>query len=76
MVTRDTGGRPVVETAPTSVYARKLLRLAFLDPALQADILAGRQPRGFRLETFLQAAIPLAWDEQRAALGWPAQTAS
>ncbi|HVR90382.1 MAG TPA: recombinase family protein [Novosphingobium sp.] len=76
MVTRDLGGRPVVETAPTSVYARKLLRLAFLDPALQADIFAGRQPRGFRLETFLQAAIPLAWDEQRAALGWPAQTAS
>ena len=72
MLGRDCHGRPTIATAPASAYERKILRLAFLDPALQDDILAGRQPRGFRLETFLRSAVPLAWIDQRAALGWPA----
>lgn len=71
MLERDSSGRPAIATAPASAYERRLLRLALLDPALQDDILAGRQPRGFRLETFLRSEIPLAWAAQRAALGWP-----
>lgn len=76
MLGRDCHGRPIVKAAPASAYERKILRFAFLDPALQADILAGRQPRGFRLETFLRAEVPLAWQDQRAALGWPADSSS
>jgi len=71
MLERDTSGRPTLGSAPASAYERKLLRLALLAPALQDDILAGRQPRRFRLETFLRSAVPLAWKAQRAALGWP-----
>lgn len=71
MLERDDAGGPVLAAAPASAYERRLLRLALLDPALQADILAGRQPRGFRLETFLRSEVPLAWTAQRAALGWP-----
>ena len=72
MLGRDRGGRPVIEAAPASAYERRLLRLAFLDPALQNDIVAGHQPRGFRLEAFLRGDVPLAWDAQRQVLGWPA----
>jgi hypothetical protein len=71
MLGRSPDGRPVIEAAPASAYERRLLRLAFLDPALQDAILAGLQPRGFRLETFLRSDVPLAWHAQRAALGWP-----
>ena len=76
MLSRDCQGRPIIAAAPASAYERKILRLAFLDPALQNDILAGRQPRGYRLETFLRSAVPLAWEAQRSALGWPASSAS
>jgi len=76
MLERDASGRPTITAAPASAYERKLLRLALLDPALQDDILAGRQPRRFRLETFLRSEVPLAWQDQRAALGWPTQLAS
>ena len=76
MLGRDGHGQPTLDAAPASAYERRILRLAFLDPALQADILAGRQPRRFRLETFLHAEVPLAWKDQRAALGWPADSIS
>ena len=76
MLGRDRHGRPSIEAAPASAYARKVLRLALLDPALQRDILAGRQPRGFRLEIFLRSEVPLGWDDQRAALGWPTKSGS
>jgi DNA invertase Pin-like site-specific DNA recombinase len=69
MVTRQRG-RPLLATAPASPYDRMVLRLAFLAPDLQADILAGRQPAGFTLERFRTIDLPLAWSAQRPALGW------
>ncbi len=70
MVERDDHGRAIVRTAPVSPYDRKILRLAFLAPDLQRDILAGRQPQRLMLETLIHQPIPLAWSEQRLALGW------
>ncbi|MEL1251187.1 recombinase family protein [Aurantiacibacter gilvus] len=65
-------GQPVMRTAPASPYERMILRLAFLAPAIQRDILQGRQPAEFNLELFKKIGLPLAWSEQRAALGWHA----
>jgi DNA invertase Pin-like site-specific DNA recombinase len=61
---------PIVTTAPVSRYERELLRLAFLAPDLQRDILAGHQPPTLTLEKLRHIDIPLGWDEQRQALGW------
>lgn len=69
MVERERG-LPAMSTAPTSPYDRKILRLAFLAPALQRDILAGHQPPALNLERFLQVEVPLSWKDQRQALGW------
>lgn len=76
MTEHDPSGRPMLTAAPASVYDRKILRLAFLAPEIQADIIAGRQPPGFRLEAFMRTELPLNWHEQRAALGWPAAPSS
>ena len=54
-----------------SPYDRSILRLAFLAPDIQRDILAGLQPPDLNLERLGNLAIPLAWSEQRVALGWP-----
>jgi site-specific DNA recombinase len=64
-------GMPTVRTAPDSAYKRKILRLAFLAPDLQRDIIAGLHPPELNLEQFMKTDVPLAWAEQRAALGWP-----
>ena len=64
-------GIPTVQTAPESPYDRKILRLAFLAPDLQHDLIAGLQPAGLNLERLMHEEIPLAWAEQRIALGWP-----
>jgi len=69
MLGRDPSG-PLLEAAPVSIYERKLLRLALLAPDIQRDILAGRQPRGFNLEAFVNTAVPLTWSDQRKAFGW------
>jgi DNA invertase Pin-like site-specific DNA recombinase len=61
---------PVVTAAPVSRYERELLRLAFLAPDLQRDILAGHQPPTLTLEQLRHMAIPLCWGEQRKVLGW------
>jgi len=45
-LTRREQGIPLVDAAPASPYDRMILRLAFLEPDLQRDILAGRQPPG------------------------------
>lgn len=71
MVRRERG-MPVVGAAPISSYDRTILRLAFLSPDLQRDILTGRQPPSLNLETLQKMAIPLCWERQREALGWPA----
>jgi hypothetical protein len=44
--------------------------LAFLDPTLQAAIVAGHQPAGLKLDHLLRMDIPLAWADQRAQLGF------
>jgi site-specific DNA recombinase len=63
-------GLPMVATAPASRYERELLRLAFLAPDLQRDILAGHQPPTFTLEKLRHLDIPLCWKRQRKVLGW------
>ena len=64
MVSRDADGMPVVNMAPTSPYARRLVRLAFLAPDLQRAILAGHQPPGLTLSQLMAGPIPLLWTEQ------------
>ena len=61
---------PLVDGAPVSPYERKILRLAFLAPDIQRDIVKGLQPPALNLETLMKMTIPLAWTEQRAKLGW------
>lgn len=67
---RTERGLPILDTAPDSPYARNILRLAFLAPDIQRDILAGRQPLHLNLEKLKKTAIPLAWSQQRKALGF------
>ncbi|WP_394270334.1 hypothetical protein [Qipengyuania sp.] len=62
-------GLPSMTSAPVSPYERNILRLAFLAPAIQQDILAGRQPAALTLGKLKQMKIPLAWSEQPAAPG-------
>lgn len=69
MLDRDRG-RPMLTEAPISPYDRRILRLAFLAPELQRDILAGRQPASLNLENVMAREIPLAWSDQRKSLGW------
>ena len=45
MLGRD-GGMPIIERSPVSDYDRNILRLAFLAPDIQRDIVtAGSRPR-------------------------------
>lgn len=71
MVGRDERGQPIIVTAPTSPYERRLLRLAFLAPDIQQAILAGRQPRSLNLEQLIHRDLPIAWSRQRETLGFP-----
>jgi DNA invertase Pin-like site-specific DNA recombinase len=61
-------GRPTAldTQAPQNAYQRRLCRLVFLAPDLQADIIAGRQPAGLSLDRLLRSEIPLSWTKQRA----------
>lgn len=70
MITRERG-LPLIMTSPVICHDRKIIRLAFLAPDIQQDILSGRQPPRLNLETLMHMPIPLAWHEQRTALGWP-----
>jgi site-specific DNA recombinase len=63
-------GIPLVTTAPASPYERMIQRLAFLAPAIQRDIMTGRQPANCTLELFKKIELPLDWSEQREVLGW------
>jgi site-specific DNA recombinase len=64
LVERDRSGLPNVEEMPRSRYAVRLMRLAFLSPRIQRDILAGRQPTSLRLEDLVRAPLPLCWRAQ------------
>jgi site-specific DNA recombinase len=53
-------------------YVAMLLRLTFLAPDITRAILEGRQPGGFTAQQLqTHATLPLAWPEQRQALGFP-----
>jgi site-specific DNA recombinase len=69
LLARDSAG-PMLRAAPTSIYERRLLRLALLAPDIQRDIVAGRQPLEFNLEAFMHSEVPLGWVDQRRAFGW------
>jgi hypothetical protein len=58
--------RAYLTQAPANPYERKLLRLAFLAPDLQRDIIAGRQPVELNLERLMAIEIPANWAAQRA----------
>jgi hypothetical protein len=52
-------------------YVALLLRLTFLAPDITRAILEGRQPGGFIAQKLVaHSAMPLAWPEQRQALGF------
>ena len=69
MLGQDAAGRPVLSSSPTSPYRRRLVRLAFLAPALQAAILSGRQPAGLTLARLLAAKFPIDWSAQMELFG-------
>ena len=57
---------PILQCAPRTLHERRLVRLAFLAPDLQAAILEGRQPAHVKLEQFIERPIPIDWEQQRA----------
>jgi hypothetical protein len=52
-----------VPHAPCAVHSPK-----FRPADALRDLLAGRQPKGLTLSTFIEADLPLTWTEQRALL--------
>jgi len=61
MVETDNAGMPSLEAAPDTAHRRRLVRLAFLAPALQKAILAGTQPPDLTLARLIQDPTPLLW---------------
>jgi site-specific DNA recombinase len=52
-------------------YFTRLVRLSYLAPDITQAILDGRQPRDLTAVKLLERSrLPLAWHEQRAALGF------
>jgi hypothetical protein len=43
-----------------------------LAPDIQLSILEGHQPAGLTFRHIMDHGVPLAWEEQRRALGFPA----
>lgn len=55
----------------TSSYITRIIRLAFLDPAIVTRIVEGKVPAGIDTKCLTQAdAIPIAWSKQRQKLGF------
>lgn len=55
----------------TSSYMTRVIRLAFLDPAIITRIVEGKALAGIDTKRLTQAdAIPIAWSEQRQKLGF------
>lgn len=65
MVRLDRQRLPICDNAPPTLYERRLIRLAFLAPDLQAVILEGRQPEHLNLEQLIEQPLPIDWTEQR-----------
>ena len=51
-------------------YVGRLLNLTLVAPDIVETIVLGRDPGGLSLERLYR--LPLAWEEQRRALGFPA----
>jgi site-specific DNA recombinase len=52
-------------------YFTRVVRLSYLAPGITQAILDGRQPHDLTVEKLLaHSRLPLAWDEQHAALGF------
>ncbi len=64
MLHRDHFGLPVIDASPVTPHERRLIRLAFLAPDLQHDILLGKQPRRMTLAALLKNPPPLLWQDQ------------
>ena len=64
----------VVATPPTTLrHLERVARLSYLDPAIVTAILDGAQPRTLTARFLSRmASLPLAWAEQRTALGFTA----
>ena len=60
----------VAATPPTSLrHLERVARLSYLDPAIVTAILDGAQPRTLNARFLSRmASLPIAWNEQRAAL--------
>jgi len=65
MIERDDAKMPILKSAPTSPWRRKLVRLAFLAPDLQNAILTGTQPAGLILSHLMNRNMPISWEDQR-----------
>jgi hypothetical protein len=51
-------------------YLRRIMGLAFLAPDIQRAFVEGRQPAGLTAAQLKAAGVPVAWADQRAALGF------
>jgi len=49
---------------------RRLMGAAFLAPDIQRAIAEGHQPAGLTAAQLMNAGIPLAWSDQRQAMGF------
>lgn len=70
MLQHDMTGRPVLQKVPGPRYERRLARLAFLSPSLQAAIIDGTQPANLTLAKIIRGKLPACWREQQK---WAAQ---
>ena len=75
LITRDRLGHPTTDR-PLTKYQRRLVRLAFLAPDLQAAILGGRQPAALSLEQLMHRGIDPDWNVQRRELAGEGSAAS
>ncbi|MDB5446188.1 MAG: hypothetical protein JWQ97_1505 [Phenylobacterium sp.] len=57
------------QSVPES-YLRRIIGLAFLAPDIQRAMLEGRQPAGLTAQQLMRRGVPLAWADQREALGF------
>lgn len=72
MLDHDRRGQPLMRKVPGPRYERRLARLAFLSPALQAAIVAGTQPTNLTLEKIVRGQLPISWQDQES---WAARLA-
>ncbi|MEL6196599.1 MAG: recombinase family protein [Pseudomonadota bacterium] len=70
MLGRDAHHLPVLDAAPGNPWRRRLVRLAFLAPAIQRAILQGQQPPGLTLAQLMDRPLPLSWAQQARILGF------